>query len=419
VAGWLLYDLANTIFALGVIGLYFPAWLREEGGRDSDLALTEAAAGVVVIVLAAWIGARSDHRGRRLPLLALTTGVAVAATFALGSFALGPSLVILGLGLVGFNVGSALYDALLSQVSHETNRGRVSGLGVAVGYLGSFIGLAIGRFTLETQGYAFTFRSLAIAFALFSLPLFAWLREAPTPAPARPAGLVASWRSAARVPGLARFLIGRFLYTDAINTLIGGFLALFVISELGLSPEQVNTLLAVAIVAAIGGGFVGGRAVSRFGARPVLRTTLLLWATAVLLGSAAAVFDLAPIVWLVGLMGGLALGATWASDRVLMYELCPPERLGEFYGLYATVGRFATIVGPLAWALIVDIWGWGRPAAMVSLAIFILAGWRVIGGMGTEVDPDSPVNRRRLRWPREKHRPDHLASTPSRSEESA
>jgi UMF1 family MFS transporter len=375
----LLYDLANTIFALGVIGLYFPAWLREQGGRDSHLAITEAAAGVAVIVLAAWIGARSDRSGRRLPLLGLTTTIAILATFSLGSFELGPSLVILGVGLVGFNVGSALYDALLSQVSDDSNRSRVSGLGVAVGYLGSFIGLAVGRLTLESEGYGFTFKALAIAFALFALPLFVWLREAPLPATVRRAGLLASWRSASRVPGLARFLIGRFLYTDAINTLIGGFLALFVISELGLDPDEVNTLLAVAIGAAIIGGLFGGRVASHLGARRTLRATLLVWAAAILLGSAAAIIDLWWLIWPVGVMGGLALGSTWASDRVLMFELSPPERLGEFYGLYATVGRFATIVGPLVWALIVDLLRWGRPAAMVALAAFVIAGWRVIG----------------------------------------
>ncbi|HJQ95167.1 MAG TPA: MFS transporter [Acidimicrobiia bacterium] len=376
---WLLYDLANTIFALGVIGLYFPAWLREEGGRDGALAITEAAAGIAVIALAAWIGARSDRIGRRLPFLAVATAVAIIATSLLGRFGLTPSLVILGFGLVGFNLGSALYDALLSQVSNQSNRGRVSGLGVATGYLGSFVGLGLGRLTLDRGGYALTFRSLAVAFLVFAIPLFVWLREIPLPAPARGAGMIQSWRAAASQPGLTRFLLGRFLYTDAINTLIGGFLALFVISELGLSTDDVNTLLAIAIVAAIGGGLLGGRAATRIGARRSLRATLLLWAGAILAGSAAAIFDFSSLIWIVGVMGGLALGATWASDRVLMYELSPPERLGEFYGLYATVGRFATIVGPLIWALIVDVFRWGRPAAMVALAVFVLAGRQVIG----------------------------------------
>ena len=35
---WVLYDLANTIFALGVIGRYFPEWLSSMGQPDSALA---------------------------------------------------------------------------------------------------------------------------------------------------------------------------------------------------------------------------------------------------------------------------------------------------------------------------------------------------------------------------------------------
>jgi MFS-type transporter involved in bile tolerance (Atg22 family) len=58
-----------------------------------------------------------------------------------------------------------------------------------------------------------------------------------------------------------------------------------------------------------------------------------------------------------------------------MVHLSPRERLGEFYGLYATVGRFASILGPLTWALVVDVLGWGRRAAMGALAVFIFLGW--------------------------------------------
>jgi MFS-type transporter involved in bile tolerance (Atg22 family) len=48
------------------------------------------------------------------------------------------------------------------------------------------------------------------------------------------------------------------------------------------------------------------------------------------------------------------------------------------YGLYATVGRFATILGPLTWALIVDVAGLGRRLAMTALIGFIAAGWWVL-----------------------------------------
>ena len=55
-----------------------------------------------------------------------------------------------------------------------------------------------------------------------------------------------------------------------------------------------------------------------------------------------------------------------------MARITPPDRYAEFYGLYATVGRFATILGPLLWALIVDYAGWGRTTAMVALFGFLV-----------------------------------------------
>ena len=126
---WVVYDLANTIFALGVIGRYFPGWLLSVGQPDSALAVVEAVAGVIVIFLAPWAGARSDARGARLPTLRVTTVIAVAATAFLAAFSLNWTLVLLGVALVAFNIGAVAYDALLVDVSTPENRGRISGLG--------------------------------------------------------------------------------------------------------------------------------------------------------------------------------------------------------------------------------------------------------------------------------------------------
>lgn len=388
--GWILYDLANTIFALGVVGLYLPAWLHDEGLPDSALAVTEALAGVTVIVLAPFIGARSDHSGRRLPGLRITTGIAVGATAGLATFSPNITLVLLGLGLIGLNIGAALYDALLASVAEPEERGRVSGFGVGIGYLGSFIGLGLGRLAFDVldAGYVTTFRLLAAGFLLFSLPLFIWLRESPARQRQPPSwgrvltGLVDSWKAASRTPRVVKFLTGRFLYTDAINTLIGGFLAIFVLSELDLDTSQVNSMLGLAIATAIVGGLGGGRLVQRLGAQSTLRAALLTWVVAIVLGVVAATTASTELIWLVGAVGGAALGVTWTADRVLMLELSPPARLGEFYGLYATVGRFATILGPLVWAVVVDGLGWGRRIAMLILAGFVLAGFFVIRGLG-------------------------------------
>lgn len=386
---WVVYDLANTIFALGVVGLYFPEWLTTSGLPDSSLALTAAAAGLVVIFAAPWVGAVTDIRGGRVRILVVSTIVAVASTSLLTR---GPDLftfLVLGLALISVNIGSVVYDALLPFVSTRENRGRVSGNGVGVGYIGSFIGVGIGALSLETLelGYASTFTMLAAGFLLFALPAFRYIEEPlPTvgdrPAPALTSvvgDLARSWRRAAQWPNVIRFLIGRFLYTDAINTLIGGFLTIYAIQEIGLDPSGSRTLLALAIAFAIVGGLGGGRAVERYGSKRVLRWALAGWVAAIVTGVVAAVTGLVALAWLIGAIGGVSLGATWASDRVTMLEVSPPQHLGEFYGLYATVGRFATILGPLVWALIVDVLELGRSVAMLVLASSILAGWFMVG----------------------------------------
>jgi UMF1 family MFS transporter len=386
---WIIYDLANTIFALGVIGLYFPNWLTSLNRPDSLLASVIAVAGLIVVFVAPWAGARSDVKGTRIPTLAVTTLVAVIATGLLG-INVPTSVIFLGIALVAVNIGSVVYDALLIDVSNETNRGLISGRGGGVGYFGSYLGVLIGVVTLDLLGWGYpaTFRALALGFLIFALPAFFFIeeRQGHTEEPMPRVidvhrRIVTSWRLAARYPSVVRFLIGRFFYTDAINTLIGGFLTIFVVQELGWDIQTVRGLLLAAITAAIFGGLFAGRFVDRFGPKRVLRWVLLVWIVAIGSGIVAA-FTVQPLIaWTIGPLGGLALGATWASDRVVMTRISPPRFIGEFYGLYATVGRFATIVGPIVWALIVDVLDLNRAVAMGALAGFILVGWWLLRGI--------------------------------------
>jgi len=413
-ASWATYDLANTVFALGVGSLYFPQWLTSQAGalpfgdgRSADLALAVAinVAMAVVIVLGPWIGARSDHRGRRMRYLIPATLLAVVPTAAIASVDVTVSLALFSLALIGFNLGSVVYDALLPDVSTPETVGRVSGIGIGVGYLGSFVAVVVGALLLvrtdhpgsfivaatvsETSGFGAVFRSIAGLFLLFAVPPFLFVRERPRPRePGPPPALRASlrrlvraWRRTRGYRGVTRFLVGRFLYTDAVNTLIGGFLTIFVIEELDFTPAEVQGLLAVAIVGAIAGGVGGGRLVDRFGPRRLLHGVLVAWIVAITLGVIAGLVDIGPLAWGLGALGGVALGALWAADRVYMQRISPPRYLGEFYGLYATVGRFATVLGPLLWGLIVTVAGLPREVALLALIAFIAAARLVLQGV--------------------------------------
>jgi UMF1 family MFS transporter len=418
-ASWATYDLANTVFALGVSSLYFPQWLTSQAGSlpgwlsdggSADLALAAAinVAMVVVIVLGPWIGARSDHRGRRMGYLIAATVMAVVPTSLLAGVGVTASLVLFSLALIGFNLGSVVYDALLPDVSTPDTVGRVSGIGIGVGYLGSFVAVIVGALLLvrtdhlgsflvaatvsEVSGFPAVFRTIAVLFGLFALPTFLFVRERPRsrrpgPPPALRASLrrlLEAWRRARGYRGVTRFLVGRFLYTDAVNTLIGGFLTIFVIEELDFTPAEVQGLLAVAIVGAIGGGIGGGRAVDRVGPRRLLHVVLATWMVAIAFGVVAGIVDIGPLAWALGALGGVALGATWAADRVYMQRISPPRHLGEFYGLYATVGRFATVLGPLLWGLLVTVAGLPRELALGMLIVFIAGARAVLQGVDDE-----------------------------------
>jgi MFS transporter, UMF1 family len=141
-----------------------------------------------------------------LPALTATTIAAVVATALLTSVPPTATLVVLGVALVAVSTGSVVYDAMLPDVSLPSRRGRVSGIGVGAGYLGSFVGLAIGVLTLDVLGlgYPATFIALAAGFLLFAIPTFLLVREPERPRrPGRPpalrsvaGGLVAAWRRA-------------------------------------------------------------------------------------------------------------------------------------------------------------------------------------------------------------------------------
>jgi UMF1 family MFS transporter len=381
VAAWVLYDLANTTFALGVGSRYFGLWLVEHrGGSDWMLSAAIIPAMVAVIVLGPWLGALTDHRGRRVPYLVGSTLVCVAATALLATWGIVPSLVLYAIGTVGFHLGALVYDALLPDVSTERTRGLVSGTGVAIGYIGSALALGIGVYLLPRAGYAAVFRALAVAFLVFALPAFVWIRERPRPRlPGMPPRLGSvfvamgdAWKSAARHKGVVRFLIGRFLYTDAINTVFL-FNAVFAKMELGFTDAQTDRLALLGIACAALGAMVAGRLVDRYGSKRLLMAALGSQLVGLAAAIIAAVSGVQAIGWLVAVGGGAGIGGAWASDRVLMMQLSPPAKLGEFFGLYAIVGRFATVLGPLVWALVADGMGLGRTWALVSLGVFIVA----------------------------------------------
>lgn len=392
VVGWTLYDLANTIFSFNILSFYFPVWAQEElGAKDLHLSIAFGASMAVVALASPVMGALSDRAGKRLPFLMATTVGCVTLTALLGLDGLAVALVLYAMANLLFQLGLVFYDALLPEVSDPETVGGVGGVGIGIGYVGSFIGLGTGAVLLATlqTPHPWIFAATAGLFLLFALPCFLFVRESPTPHAGRASvvetvrGLAQTARDVVELPSLGRFLLARFTYTDAANTMII-FLGIYTTQELGFSERVGQYVLGAGILAAVIGGFLFGYLVDRYRAKPVLMAVLGLWVVSLTLAAIIPLLALPEgLFWVAACGAGMALGGTWASDRPLMLELTPAHRVGEFYGLYGMVGRFAAVVGPLGWGVIVDTLGWGRPVAVLVLVGAIVVAAVILAGVET------------------------------------
>jgi MFS transporter, UMF1 family len=414
-ASWALYDFANTIFSFavvsGAIGLYLTA---EFGRRDGGvlLALSVAVSVGINAIVSPILGALSDRGGRRMPFLLLFTVQCIAATFFIANVTPVLGLVLFVIANFSYQAALIYYDATLKTVSLPESRGRLSGIGTAIGYCGTVaVGLTI---TLLDVPVVDRFRLAAVFFAVFAVPIFLVVREPRrTDEPRITAHEVVesfgqlrlTIEHARRVPGLGRFLLGRFFYSDAVNTVIV-VMSVVTTQALGVSDRDANTILLGLTIVAIAMSFAWGALCDRLGPKRTLIIVLGSWAVGLVIGGIAIGLGPSglPPFLVAGAILGSGLGGVTVADRVLMLRLSPPERVGEFFGLYGLVGKGSQVIGTLLYGLIlfifVDRLGIGAyQVAVLSLLVTMLIGvwlvWPVrddwAGSADVVPDPVVPV----------------------------
>jgi len=354
VVGWVLYDFANTIFSFVVVTRYFNDWIIEERGQpDIYVGLMTAAVSLALVIALPVIGARADIAGRHKPVLAAFTTLCVAMTALLG--VVQPvllALVVAGIATFAFNTADSQYHPLLATVAPERRRGRISGLGVAVGYLGALLALfVLGALVSDGEAQR-SFIPAAAMFAVAGLPCFLFVREQrkpldPDARPSKPLAAVLATARRARDGPHGRLLLARFLYVDAIATVIA-FMTVYARRTGDFDGDRIDALLAISSVIAIAGALGGGLLAERVGPKKVVLGTL---AGTIVTLMAVAGTGSSVLLWLAGPLVGMALGSLSAVDRVFMLRLVPAQRRGEDFGLYALVGKLSTGFGPLV------LWG--------------------------------------------------------------
>jgi UMF1 family MFS transporter len=392
---WVLYDFSNTIFSVSILTVFFPLWVEGETGGGAWLVnLATAVAALLVFFTAPVLGAVADLRQRRVPYLVALTLISVFLTALLdvaGGILVGVALFV----AVDLTYQSAIvfYNALLPGVAAGRGAGRVSGYGTAAGYVGSILALIFLTFFvsdaetvravlgplggwMETGGEQNqnAFLPTAVLYLVFSLPAFFFVPDPAVRAP-RPVALGAAYRDVVstvknlrRYAGLGTFILATILYMDAANTAVSN-MALYGREVFGMGSTEIRNLLLFSTVFAVVGSAASGFATDRVGPRRTLLAVLYLWLVSIAL---AAVAPTAGTLFLAGPLVGIALGGTWTVSRVMLVALSPPEKVGEFFGLFSLAGRFSAVLGPALTAILLLVFGRGAIAYRISIGSLAL-----------------------------------------------
>ena len=404
---WALYDFANTIFSFAIVSFAMSLWsIRFLGEGPGQFWFTVAFSASVLLnaAVSPVLGAMSDRAGRRKPFLAAFTVLCIAPTLLIGLVDIGLGLLFFAVANFAYQAALIYYDALLPSVAHDETRGRLSGIGVALGYVGTIVSGLLYRLTTDAYGGSTpaSFLLVGSLFALFAIPIFVVVAERGPATRFRPGDAIRSWaqlgttiRHAREVPGLLRFIVGRLFYTDPVNTAIV-VMSAFAVGAIGFTPAQALLILllltAVAVVASFGWGVL----VDRWGPKRTLLAVLASWTVGLLI---IGLF-LAPIPFLVaGAILGSGLGGVGVTDRLLLLRLAPRERVGEMLGLYGLAGKFSAVVGPFLYGTIVasllePLGSRAYQVAILSLLVLMVIGFlivRRIPDVGASVDDAAAV----------------------------
>ena len=379
VLSWALYDFANTIFSLNIVSLYFALWVSTDlQGGEYLYPPTYSLSMLCVALAAPFLGNLADKKGQKSLLFIFTVTCVTATALLAWPRKTGPVLIIFALANFSYQISLVFYNALLPAVSKATNRGRVSGLGVALGYVGAVVGMYMVLPFVDPGAYRWMPSSLkwmvdlltvqklvgaepvrvnaflptAMLFLLFSLPVFLWVDEPriiPRTGVSRGTIREVLWtlRTLPAHRELFKFLVANFLYADVMHTIIL-VMAIYAERAVGFSTQAaINLLIAISAVGAMAGSWLFGWLADRRPVKSVMLLILSLWVLTLVLALLVRTPDL---FYGVGMLTGAGLGGVWVVARLCLLLLAPQDKLGEFFGLYGVTGKAASVVGPLLWS---------------------------------------------------------------------
>ncbi|WP_096550543.1 MFS transporter [Ureibacillus thermosphaericus] len=398
ILSWALYDFANTIFSSNINTVFFPFYMDEVLGTDrvmeqvasSFISYANAFASLFLVLFSPLYGVWIDQTGYKKRFIVWFASISIFFTFMMGIFAqldvssyfsglpLSLCFVVLSFVIAKFCFNSSLvfYDTMLGDLGTSEEIPLISGFGVAVGYLGTIVGLSIYFFVAD-GGFHRAFIPTAILYLIFSLPLFFFIKDRPIPKHQRKKfgffkgykEIVDTFKDMKKYKAIFTFMIAYFFLNDAIATTIA-MMAVYATVIVGFTSGKFIILYLVSTISTVIGSFIFGNITKAIGARKAVAIVSIIMIIALIIAVCATQEWM---FWIAGSMFGVSLGSMWVTSRTLIIELSPEEKRGQFFGLFAFSGKVSSIIGPALYGTVTFMLkDYGPLASRIALGSLIV-----------------------------------------------
>jgi len=418
--GWFFFDWAsqpyNTLLLTFIFGPYIKELLGDGTTAQTAWGFGIGAAGILIAICAPIFGAMADTSGNRLRWIWFFSLLYFVGAFGLWwaspvSFNLTLILISFAIGLIGMEFATIFTNSMLPDLGTRDEIGRISGNGWAFGYVGGLVTLVVmlllfaenaetGKtligidplFGLDAslrEGTRAVGPLAAIWYAVFMIPFFLFVRDPKTAKPSSDAirlalaGLKTTITGLPQSPSLFAYLGSSMFYRDALNGIyvFGGIYAAGVL-EWDVVDTGVFGILAIINGAVF--AWLGGRADSAYGPKPVIIICVLLLllvsvsivfisrdtVLGIAVGADSALPDIA--FYIVGALIGAAGGALQSASRTMMVRQANPDRMTEAFGLYALSGKATSFIAPLLIGTVTYLTGSQQLGVTPLIGLFLI-----------------------------------------------
>jgi UMF1 family MFS transporter len=432
--GWAMFDWANQPYFTVVTTFIFAPYFTSHVVGDPILGqsywgYTQAAAGIVIAVLAPFLGAIADAGGPRKPWITIFAAVCVLgsaglwfATPAADTTLIVTIMVLVVVGTIGIEFSIVFNNAMLPSLVGDDKMGNLSGFAWGLGYIGGLIALfvvlagfslpEVPLFGLDKVAHEhdrMVGPMSAIWFALFILPMLIYTPDISTTGLDRRAAigqgisnLLGTLRRLPRYRNVALYLVSRMIYYDG-QSAIFAFGGVYAAGIFGWGTTELGLFGIIILVFAAIGCFGGGWLDDRIGSKPtiVVAVSGLFFCTlaVVSIGDGQALFfftvsmptaegalfsSTAERIFLaVSILLGIFGGPAQSASRTLLARLVPRQSAGRFFGLYALSGKATSFMAPLAIGIMTAMFDSQRVGIAIIL-VFLGVGLLLFLGVREE-----------------------------------